>query len=381
MPDWTIKSVVDLRERWERRIDKDFSRANSDNRSDLLSRWRAGFEFTYRKELTGRVVYQNSQCDSWTPTGNSSKQNSDLLEGFIETPVGGGKLRLGRQFIVKGSERLISAGDWGNLARTWDMARWSGHQIDAFVGRLAVTSAPSKEAILGGTAYTWSMGESMLLYKHDHVGRSKLDIYTLDHRWTAAPGKWKLEAEAAGQAGHTGANNLLAWSGAVKACYQATPVVGFYAEAAAASGGSHGNTVYTFDQLYAGNHSRYGIVDMQGLRNMKEFTVGASFKATTKLAFALEYDRFGLYARNDAWYCYTGSGSNKGGGFTFTDPTGSKGSDVGDEFDLSGCFKVDAKNTVDAGIGLFRPGRFIKAFPATGDRNQVWGYVQYRFRF
>jgi hypothetical protein len=72
---------------------------------------------------------------------------------------------------------------------------------------------------------------------------------------------------------------------------------------------------------------------------------------------------------------------NKGNGVTFLDPTGASGTDVGDEFDLSGGYKLNANFLLDGGIGIFRPGHFVKSFSNSGDKNQVWMYLQLKLRF
>lgn len=380
VPTWTLKPVYDLRERFERRTDKDFTAASNDNRSDLYSRWRAGFEFTYGKQVSGRVTYQYADDLYWTAAGNGSKINSDLFEAYVDIKTQGGKVRAGRQTFGKGCERLFTYGDWGALGRSWDMARFTAGPWDLWAGRSAVSSTPCKETSIAGLSYTSKFGDTMFAYKHDEKAAVKDDIYTLAHRWTRTAGKWSYDVEGAVQAGRVSANKLEAWAGAARATYQATPKVSIYGEADIASGGKRGNTVLTFDQVFAGNHGKYGIVDAQGWRNMKGLTLGATYKPNAKTWLTVEYDKFGLYAANDAWYGDSGK-INKGNGFNFSDPTGANGTDVGDEFDLSGGYKLNANFAFDGGIGIFRPGKFVKSFAGAGDKDQVWMYVQCRIRF
>lgn len=374
--DWTFKPVFDLRERFERRIDKDFSEAGSDNRSDLLSRWRAGFDFSYKKDVTGRIMYQYAHNLFWTAAENASLERSDIFLAYVDVKGMDGKFRLGRQNLVLSSERLLGPSDWGNTGRSYDMARWTGKNWELFGGRLAVNSTPSKDAYIAGAMHSGKYGDTLLLYRHDEKSASHDDIYTLDHVWKYKNGKWSGEAELAGQLGRTGDNKLEAWAGGLKVNYQKDAKWKFYGELAAASGGRRGNTVLTFDQAYASNHSRYGIMDMQGWRNMTGLTLGANFKPTKKLALNVEFNQFGLWAADDAWYS-DGGKANSG----FNDPSGNSGKDVGQEFNLMATYTVDTKSTFEAGLGLFKPGNFVKSFANKGDRDQVWGYLQYRIRF
>ncbi len=374
--DWTFKPIVDLRERFERRIDKDFSEAGSDNRSDLFSRWRVGVDFTYKKDVSGRVMYQYAHNLFWTAAQNASLERSDLFLAYADIKALDGKVRLGRQNLNLSSERLLGLSDWGNTGRSYDMARWTGKNWELFGGRLAVNSAPSKHAYVAGALYQGKLGDTLFLYRHDKRESAHDDIYTLDHVWKVKNGKWSGEAELAGQLGRTGDRKLEAWAGGIKVNYQKDDKWRFYLDGAVASGGQSGNTTHTFDQAYASNHSRYGIMDMQGWRNMTGISIGTNFKPNKQLSVNLEYHKFGLWAADDAWYS-DGGRPNSG----FNDPTGNSGKDVGQEFNLWATYNVDSKSTLEAGVGLFQPGNFIKSFAGRGDRDQVWGYLQYRIRF
>src|SRR5688500_1792979 len=127
--DWTVKPIYDLRERYERRLDKDFSEAGSDNRSELFSRWRVGVDFGYKKDFTGKLVYQYAHDLFWKASGNASEERSDIFLGYVDFNGLGGKVRLGRQQLVLGTERLLGPSDWGNTSRSFDMARWTGKNI------------------------------------------------------------------------------------------------------------------------------------------------------------------------------------------------------------------------------------------------------------
>lgn len=381
LPEWDIKPTLEVRERFERRIDKDLTRTNNDNRSDLYSRYRIGMDLKGPNKLTGRIVYQYAHDLSWQKSANAGKVNSDIIEAYVALPTEVGSLTAGRQIFGIGSERLLGSGEWGNNGRSWNMVRLANARWDVFAGQLAANSVASKNAIIGGVTFKSRAGLTLAVYKHDKsTAAGVTDMYTLDHRWTATSKKFSFDVEAAGQAGRAGTHDVRAFAGVGKVSYAATPKVSVYVAGDVASGGKRGNTVLTFDQLYPNCHTRYGIVDTQGWRNMKALTVGVCATPTKKLSVIAEYDRFGLWAANDSWYAAGGS-INKSGSTSYSDPTGAKGTDTGDEFDLSACYKLDLRNTFDAGVGLFRPGHFQKSFAGLGDRNEIWGYVQYRFKF
>jgi hypothetical protein len=373
--DWTFKPVIDLRERVERRIDKDFSEAGSDNRTDLLSRWRVGVDFSYKKDFSGRIVYQYAHNLFWTAAeNNNAPERSDIFVAYVDVPAGKSKVRLGRQELVLSSERLLGRSDWGNTGRTYDMARVSMKNWEFFGGQLAVNGTPSKDARIAGVLNNNRYGDTLFLYKHDEKSASHTDIYTLDHVFKMKKGKWSGEAELAGQLGRTGDSKLEAWAGGLKVSYQHDAKWKFYAEGNVASGGKRGDTVLTFDQVYASNHAKFGIMDMQGWRNMQGLTLGATYKPTKDLTVNAEFHKFGLRVADDSWY-------SDGGSKNLTDATGNSGRDVGQEFDIWATYNLDKRSSLEAGFGIFQPGKFIDSFAGKGDRDQVWGYVQYRIKF
>jgi len=375
LPDWTFKPVFDIRERIERRLEKDFNESVPDNRSDLTSRLRAGFDFSYKNQYTGRVMYQYGHTLYWSPAKNASEWRSDIFLAYVDAKTMEGTLRLGRQNIFISSQRLLGQSDWGITGRSYDGARWTGKGWDVFAGRLSVNGTPSKDATIAGALHSGKYGDTLYVYRHDEKSASHIDLHTLDHVWKFKSNRWSGSAEGAIQTGRTGDRKQEAWAAAVRADYASDSKTTLYFEGAAASGGGDAETSRTFDQYYATLHSKHGIMDMQGWRNMTGITLGVNHKPTPKLSLTGEFHKFGLFDASDAWYG-DGGGANKG----FVDPTGNSGKDVGQELDLYASYSLDAKSQLEGGFGVFMPGDFVKSFPGRNDK-QFWGYLQYRIRF
>ena len=117
--DWT--PYIDLRERIERRLDRDFDSSRSDNRTDLFSRWRVGVRATEGKRLKAQIELQYAHDTIWTPARNHSTENRDLSIGYVELGTGGWIVDAGRQRINIGQQRLIGSAEWTNVggARFW----------------------------------------------------------------------------------------------------------------------------------------------------------------------------------------------------------------------------------------------------------------------
>ncbi|MBL8176607.1 MAG: alginate export family protein, partial [Bryobacterales bacterium] len=117
---------------------------DGNDRDYLLQRYRfsmdirpvAGLEF-YGEVQDARVA--------WLPeAGNSVKDRLDLRQAWAglgsESKLW--DLRVGRQKMAFGSERVIGAGEWGNTARVFDAGRLALHRgkdrVDVFASSVVV---------------------------------------------------------------------------------------------------------------------------------------------------------------------------------------------------------------------------------------------------
>jgi len=48
---------------------------------------------------------------------------------------------------------------------------------------------------------------------------------------------------------------------------------------------------------------------------------------------------------------------------------------VGQEFNLTGNYKLNKSTTLNFGVGLFQPGGFVKSFAPDSHTDQFWGYA------
>ena len=378
--DWTLTPVLEFRERYERRLDADFDEATNDNRTSFYTRIRAGANFQYSPKLSARFIYQHLYDNHKFAAFDDNGQHSDLLEGFVEMSENSGKLTLGRQKISKGDQRLIGSAEWLNNSRAWDGVRYQKGDWDWFLGHLAVNIVENSRVVVGLASNKNRFGETMLVFKNDDLPAASTSNWTLDHKWTSSHDKWVYNAEAAIQFGRAGSKDTFAWAGTGKAAYHLRENTTAYIEANVASGGNGASHSALFDQLYPTNHTFYGIMDMQGWRNIEQLSLGVDFSLLKGVNSRLEFSKFWLYDKTDGWYGELG-GLNKRTGGLFIDPTGASGNDVGDEIDFSSTYTLNSHHSFSAGVGLFRPGTFVKSFYGGASQNQVWGYAMYSYRF
>lgn len=377
--DWQIKPLLEVRERYETRIDKDFDSAVPDRRTDLFSRVRPGVEIRYSKNWKAQLVYQYAHDWAWTPGRNFSTENSDLLYANAQFESRDFKLVAGRQRIVLGSERLIGTGEWGNRGRSWDGVYASGKDWEAMASKIGVNATRVRDTRVAAVSKKWAGGQTMAIYKHDENPAGDDDLFTLDHLYRRAWGPWDFDAELALQGGHTKGLEQRAWAFHAGIGYKRPGSnTRFYAEVNAASGGTSGNVSHTFDQLFASNHKLYGIMDLQGWRNMNSFSLSAEHKVNAKTTVLAGWHYFMLRDPSDAWYS-DGGAPNRWSGGVFIDPAGQSGRDVGHEFDLEVVYRPHSRWTLSAGVAVFLPGRYVENI--TGSRTtQWWGYVQAMFK-
>lgn len=371
--DW--KFLIEDRIRFERRDDQDFSDSTSDGRSRLDNRFRVGFDYTSGKEISGQLRYQYAHSVFWSPAINNSDENSDLLLGNIQIKKKTGTWTIGRQFVTTPSRRLLDISDYSQRPKVFDVVRFQNKDWDAMLGKVAMTSNIKDYSKVGMAKYTWFAGETMGFYKFDQ--NNDINIWTIDHRYSNGKTKpWFYEIEGAAQQGSVTGKFLNSWFAHARVQYGLDPTTTLYSEANVASGGA-GNL---FDPLYGTGHVPYGLMDIQGLRNMKHLELGVTHKFLPTLTGLISFNGYALYDPTDGWYANSGSINKRPGG-TYLDPTGANGRDVGQEYNIGFNWVPNSTQTIALEFGLFRPGHFVSSFPNAGDKDGFWGLLSYTARF
>ncbi len=369
-----LKPILELRARLERRQNRDFSDATDDSFSDGLTRFRAGTGFKLRN-LLGQLVYQYAHDENWNAVRNRALWRSDLLLAN----VGVGSLLVGRQRLSYGSERLLGAADWNNVSNAWDGGRFSTGRFDLFAVRSGVLPVPNAEVALFGGSFARGPGTTLAVFKHD-TRTIDVDELTVSQQYRNAFGSVRLDVEAVGQVGHRTGKRKLAGAFDAIATVPVARRLTFSAQGSVASGGGHGDTTATFDQLYPSVHDRHGLLDVAAWKNIRDLGLWLRYEPDPKTAVKLQYHGLALDSARDAWYAAGGAANPRPGG-VYVDPTGSKGRDLGDEVDVDLTHTLNSHQTIRAGLGVFQPGRFVRAFEGGATKRQVWGYLQWAYRF
>ena len=294
-------------------------------------------------------------------------------------------MRVGRQELSYGEERLIGALDWAQTARAFDgvFARVTASArltLDVFgmVLRASAWVTPDN----GGARFMMSGG-----YFTGAVARARwqglgFDVYglglledpgtaaagpkpdnnrlTVGLRGFAQVGRLALAGEGVFQTGVVARSTVLAGAFAGKATWVfstwSSPYV--LVEASGASGDATPGdaTVSTFHQLFPTGHAHLGFMDYVGWQNVVGLRGSVGFRPGGAHIW-LDVHHFTAWAPQDAWYAANGSV------FIAADPLRSAG-DRGTELDLSATVPLLANLALAAGAGVFLPG--AGARPATG---------------
>ena len=411
----------------------DFRANNADvDNSYLLTRVRPRVGYTgqwFSAMVEGR--HSSSTGDDRNPNPESDGP-IDLHQAFVtignhkEFPL---SVKLGRQELSYGDERLVGAFAWNNIGRTFDAAklRWQNpwFSAEAFTSRLVVPDdnnfnmSNEYEMFSGIYATTKKVPKQStdiyLLARNANAQSPALqlgalvptpsarDIYTIGLRGKSNPGElgnWDYTYELMAQFGHFNdtalpaataslsheAYALFASGGYTWSEMSMTPRVGVEYNFASGDSNPTDGKHETFENLFPTNHKFYGFMDFVSLQNIHNVRLQTSIKPLPRLTLLLEGQFFWLADTSDNFYAVTGA---RRGGIAATPGTGyginpSYSSYVGSEIDLVATYQVSPHITVEAAYCHFFRGDYVKqslSAAAFGSTDANYFYLQTNFSF
>ncbi len=331
-------------------------------------------------------------------------------------------LKVGRQELSYGDERLVGAFAWNNIGRVFDGAklRWQNSLFaaEAFASRLVVPidnrfNLPSDYESFSGVHvttkkipkhnaefYFFSRNMDRDNPRQFDLGPARnqspapfnfsgRDVYTLGTRWKSNPGEvgnWDYSAEYNFQFGNyindrPDAGPANGAVGARRLEHQAmafTANLGYTfadvfakprlaVEYAYASGdsnpadGKHG----TFDNLYPTNHKFYGYGDYVAWQNLHNLRLSLSAKPTPRWSVAVEGHFFWLADTSDVYYNVAGipRAGNPGTGAVPAVGSGYRGAAgfsnaLGAELNVVSGYALNKATSIEAGYSHYFVGRY-----------------------
>ncbi len=409
---WLFTTGGEFRTRYENAYNDRFGQKDNNY---TISRTRAYADLWYRDDFRIFAEYIGawSAFQDLTPLP-IDQQKSGIQNLFVDVKLAdlGGDpayLRVGRQELLFGSQRLISTLDWANTRRTFQGVRafrqTEKFDFDMFWVQPVIpnTNRPSSpqdankfnsvdnnQNFFGawGT-YRPKTGQAIDLYylalddtnkfAQSGIQKGGFTRHTIGSRYAGNEGNFLFDSESAIQFGSQNGRDVLAgmttqgigWN--FKETMWNPTVWGYYDYA---SGGNPiRGTAHTFNQLFPFGHQYFGWIDLIGRQNIQDLNFHLYLYPTKWLTMWTQYHNFWLADKRDALY-------NTAGNVVRFDPTGRAGSHVGQELDFVFNFHLSKHADVLTGYSHLWGEEFLKN--TASKTNAVNGglyYLQFSYKW
>jgi hypothetical protein len=376
---------------WARYMNEHNSRLTVTDNSYTLARTRV-FGDLYFGDVV-RVFGEYIWADSWSeelPPPPVDVNRGDILNLFLDanlfdyrgSPV---VLRVGRQELLFGSQRLVSTLDWANVRRTFEgarvMRRGEKWNFDAFF----VQNVPALPSEFDRADELQDFAGAWLTYRREKgrfldfyylfldnsnsivqqgIVRAPFKAHTFATRSTGDVDGNLWDCELMMQLGDRGPADLVA--GAATAGLgrhlKNAPVsttAWIYYDYASGDPNPNAGDYNTFNHLYPFGHYYLGWLDLVGRQNIHDLNAHLNLLPTPWITMVLQYHHFWLNHRRDALY-------NAGGVAIRRDPTGQAGNNVGDEVDLILNFHLARYSDLMVGYSKLFGGGFLERTAGNG---------------
>ncbi|MBI3823148.1 MAG: alginate export family protein [Planctomycetes bacterium] len=360
------------------------------------------YKDTFR--IYAEVISANTASQDLAPL-RIDENKADFQNLFIDVKVGeiDGKpvyVRVGRQELLMGSQRLISPPDWANTRRTFQGVRgfWSNDKVDIdlfwvkpvipnnsgwspadhnqnFYGAWLTYHPQKKEAIDLYYLYLDNYNKTTTL----GLTLAPTGVHTLGTRYSGSNESngflWDVEGML--QLGQRDGQSITAGSASAGLGYNAknlpmNPTAWIYYDWASGDGSPNAGDYNTFNQLFPLGHHYFGWLDLVGRQNIRDWNAHLYLYPAKWLTLNAQYHVFSLDSARDALY-------NAGGAPIRASLGGAAGGRVGQEFDLIANFHLSKRSDFMVGWSKLQTGDFISN---TGNgRSPELFYMMYNVRW
>ena len=405
--DWLLSFGGNFWYRYTHETDSRLNTADINNDFHLLrTRFHADLWYRDKVRLFAELLDARS-FGSELPPLITDRNHADILNMFTDIKLaninnGPVYIRVGRQELMYGSQRLISTLDWVNTRRTfqgvkafWRTPEWD---VDAFWTRPMITEKgnvdnwDTQQNFFGLWATNKPKpGHTIDLYflslindrnitpanfLAGNILQANADTHTLGGRLAGNFDNLLYELEGMYQFGRRSGLDVSAFAVASGVGYRLplpmNPQGWIRYDFASGDSKNTDGRSNTFNQLFPFGHYYMGFLDRVGRQNVHDFNAQFTLHPMPWVTFITQYHRF--YLANERDFLY-----NAAGLATFRDITGQSGSHIGDEIDFRLNLHVSRHQDVLVGYSKMWSGDFLKA-QAPGVSPDLF-YVQYNFRF
>ena len=374
-------------------------------RDDIYWLNRFRFDVNVRPSQRFRVLVQAQDArvaaKDVGATSTPFRNPFDLRQGYAD--IGDSQksamtVRVGRQEMFFGEQRLVGHLTWVNAARSFDGVRTTykskGFTLDAFATSVVrildneFDKSGNGNRFVGayGSATNWipkATVEPYVFWRRDQLQRPEvgqlgnLSETTIGTRWVGKlPASFDYGVEMALQTGALSSDSVNAWAGHwIAGKTLGGPwkvrVAEEYNFASGDSNPADGRR-QTFDQLYPTGHDKLGLADQVGWKNIRDLRSIVELTPVKGWPVTASVHSWWLADTHDALY-------NAGGAVVARVPGGAVGSRVGDEVDVQLTHALTPQVLLAAGIAKVFPAEFLDR--VTPGANYTYPFVMVTYVF
>lgn len=347
---------------------------------------------------------RNAQAISRDLPGGARPSDFDLTDvenAFVELGHGPADhrslIRVGRQELSWGRERVLGVADWSNSRTTYQGvdARWAFAPFDAGIIAVEPVTIRSRAP---------DRGDTLALYRGAYLDGNRAGIISdwqlyslrLDSRADVRAGRagdrhelttgarlalgaagspWRFEGEGAVQRGRLTDTPVRAWFVASDLTYVPAHVRGSPQLSAGldwASGGGDTTSLTTYAPPTSTSHSHAGYMDIVGRANLVEARGGLTVRPWRTVSLHALQHWF--------WRASTDAPAFSKSMAILRAADGSPDRALGGETDLTAMWRLTRRLRLDAGAGYFAPGAFLLG-AASPARASTWTYLSTTYTF
>lgn len=401
---WSLALGGQYFTRVESRQNADFKSAARDDDTFVEQRARLSVRASLFDVVGFVLEYQDVRI--WGAERNTvtTEPFTGLHQGYLDLrPRGWFNLRVGRQELCYGEDRLLGCLDWAMSARAFDGAfvRFSAKDFSvdlfgmlvrerAFLTDPSGARLPNEGAQLYGVYSRWRASKrwGLDVYALGLVSdpttialgtRGERGFATLGGRAFASLGPFYLMGEGAYQVGKHldgthGDSDLSAWAVAAKVVYTTPfwgkPYFAFEYLRASGDGDPHDGTYTSFNQLFPTAHLYLGYADYVGWQNVQGYRATIGWRPWGAHVW-VDVHRMEMVEPRGAWFNAAGQV------FIPADP-GRHSFVMGTELDVSVTVPLHKHVALAGAYALFLPG---DAAASRGSDASHWGFLYLRSQF
>lgn len=398
---WKVKTGGEVRVQYFHYDHREWVKGDSQN--FLLTRFLLNGKLTYNNKHSLFVELQSGLANGLKEAPSPVEENIlDLHQAYIsstllKTDNSQLELKLGRQELSYGSQRLISVREGPNNRHSFDAAKIKFNKenfsIDAFAGTyVQAKKGFFNDPFVDDSQTIWSLyavqkaipiiHNADLYYIGIHRDKEAFDRnfhktnkHMLGLRVWKDEGAFQYDFEAVGQMGKAeegkeiqgstvSANLSYQWQDALL-----KPTVGIKAQYISGDRDSTDNKLNTFDPVYP-KGAYFGLNSELGPRNLTNYHLYTSIQASKKLSLSLEYMQFWRSSSQDGIYAV----SNQ----VIVPASQIEASSIGSQWQFIPEYQINDKLYIRSDLTYFTAGAFLKE---AGRRNyfSASGTIQYKF--